>query len=62
MKNPIKRNKPTDPAISTGLDIPGQGHVPGKTQQDVGVPAAQKGEMKARGFGAMLRGTMFKVR
>lgn len=62
MKNPIKRSKVATPAVTTGLDIPGQGHVPGAKQQDVGIPAAQKGEMKARGFGAMLRGTMFKVR
>lgn len=62
MKNPIKRTKPTDPAISKGLDIPGQGHVPGATQQDVGIPAAPKGEQTARGFGAMLRGMKFVVR
>lgn len=62
MKNPIKSSKVSATPITTGIDIPGQGHVPGKTQQDVGIPAAQKGEMKARGFGGMLRSTMFKVR
>lgn len=62
MKNPIKRTKPTTPAISTGLDIPNQGHVPGAMQQDVGIPAAPKGEQTARGFGAMLRSTKFVVR
>lgn len=62
MKNPIKRNKPTDPVISKGLDIPNQGHVPGAMQQDVGVPPAPRGEQTARGFGAMMRPQKFVVR
>lgn len=63
MKNPIKSAKVGTPAVTTGLDIVGQGHVPGATQQDVPVPSApSKGDMKARGFGAMLRSQMFKVR
>jgi len=43
--------------------IEGQGSVPLKQMQDCSVPGApSKGDMKARGFGAMLRSQMYKVR
>ena len=63
MKNPIKRDKTITPKIISGLEIEGQGHVPGPNQQEIAVAGApSKSDMKAKGFGLMLRSQMFKVR
>jgi len=63
MTNPIKRDKTITPSVISGLDIQSQGHVPGPMQQEVPVPGApSKSDMKAKGFGLMLRSQMFKVR
>lgn len=61
---PIKRDKTQTPKIDNMTQvIEGQGSVPLKQMQDCSVPGApSKGDMKARGFGAMLRSQMFKVR
>jgi hypothetical protein len=63
MANPIKRDKTITPTIISGIDVPGQGHVPGPSQETVSVPGSPpKGDMKAKGFGLMMRSQMYKVR
>ena len=63
MKNPIKRDKTITPSVISGIDVPSQGHVPGPDQQNAPIAGApSKGDMKAKGFGLMLRSQMFKVR
>jgi len=64
MAYPIKTFKAPATKIDNMVQvIEGQGSVPLKQMQEVPVPAApSKGDMKARGFGAMLRSQMFKVR
>lgn len=68
MTYPIKRSKTQTPKIDNMVQvIEGQGSVPLKQMQEVDMhggfgPTVPKGDMKARGFGAMLRSQMFKVR
>lgn len=51
------------PSVSTTQDIEGQGSVPLAGEKPASIPGAPpKGDMKARGFGLMLRSQMFKVR
>lgn len=51
------------PSIDTSMNIEGQGTVPyGGEKPATIAPAPSKGDMKARGFGLMLRSQMFKVR
>lgn len=64
MTYPIKRSKTQTPKVDDMTQvIVGQGDVPFRRTEEVSVPPApSKGDMKARGFGAMLRSQMFKVR
>jgi hypothetical protein len=64
MTYPIKRAKTKTPKVDDMVQvIEGQGTVPFRKTENVTIPGApSKGEMKARGFGAMLRGQMFTVR
>ena len=64
MTYPIKSSKTQTPKIDNMVQvIEGQGSVPLRQMQECSVPPApSKGDMKARGFGAMLRSQMFKVR
>lgn len=64
MTYPIKTFKAPATKIDNMVQvIEGQGSVPLKQMQDCSVPPApSKSDMKARGFGAMLRSQMFKVR
>lgn len=64
MGYPIKSSKTVTPKVDNMTQvIVGQGDVPLKQMQDCSVPPAPtKADMKARGFGAMLRSQMFKVR
>ena len=51
------------PKVSTTQDIEGHGSVPLAGEQPCSIPSApSKGDMKARGFGQMLRSQMYKVR
>jgi hypothetical protein len=64
MAYPIKTFKAPATKIDNMVQvIEGQGSVPLKQMQECSIPPApSKGDMKARGFGAMLRSQMFKVR
>jgi hypothetical protein len=64
MTYPIKTFKAPATKIDDSVQvIEGQGVVPLKKIENYPVPGAPpKGDMKARGFGAMLRSQMFKVR
>ena len=64
MTYPIKSSKTQTPKVDVMTQvIEGQGSVPFKRTEETSVPPAPpKGDMKARGFGAMLRSQMFKVR
>ena len=64
MTYPIKTFKAPATKIDDSVQvIEGQGSVPLKKIEDCSVPPApSKADMKARGFGAMLRSQMFKVR
>jgi len=64
MTYPIKTFKAPATKIDDSVQvIEGQGNVPLKKTENFPVPGApSKGDMKARGFGAMLRSQMFKVR
>ena len=68
MTYPIKRSKTQTPKVDNMVQvIEGQGNVPLKQMQEVDMyggfgPTAPKGDIKARGFCAMLRSQMFKVR
>ena len=64
MGYPIKTFKAPATKIDDSVQvIEGQGSVPLKKTENYPVPGAPpKGDMKARGFGAMLRSQMFKVR
>ena len=64
MTYPIKTFKAPATKIDNMVQvIEGQGDVPLKQTQEISVPPApSKADMKAKGFGAMLRSQMFKVR
>lgn len=64
MSYPIKSAKTKTPKVDDMVQvIEGQGTVPFRKTETISVPGApSKGEMRVRGFGAMLRGQMFKVR
>jgi hypothetical protein len=64
MTYPIKTFKAPATKIDDSVQvIEGQGSVPLKKIEDISVPGApSKADMKAKGFGAMLRSQMFKVR
>lgn len=63
MAYPIKSDKTATPKVDNAQVIEGQGSVPLKQMQDCSVPGApSKGDMKAKGFGLMLRSQMYKVR
>lgn len=58
-----KPQQMTMPKVSMTQDIEGQGSVPLAGEKPCSIPAAPpKNDMKARGFGLMLRSQMFKVR
>jgi hypothetical protein len=64
MTYPIKSSKTQTPKVDNMTQvIVGQGDVPFRRMEECSIPPAPpKGDMKARGFGAMLRSQMFKVR
>ena len=63
MTYPVKRDKTITPKVDTSMEVEGQGTVPLKQLEECSVPGApSKGEMKAKGFGQMLRSQMYKVR
>lgn len=64
MGYPIKRSATVTPKVDVMTQvIEGQGDVPLKRTEEFSVPGAPpKGDMKAKGFGAMLRSQMYKVR
>lgn len=62
MGYPIKRGKTATPNVETSLSIQSQGTVPYKKTETFSVPGAPpKSDMKARGFGLMLRSQMYTV-
>jgi len=54
--------KKQEAKVETSQVIVNQGSVPLAQQADIPVPAANKGRMKARGFGLQLRPNTFVVR
>ena len=54
--------KKQEAKVETSQVIVNQGSVPLAQQTDIPVPAANKGRMKPRGFGAMMRPQSFIVR
>jgi len=63
MSYPIKRSKTKTPKIDDMVQvIEGQGEVPLRRTENVTVPGApSRGEMKVRGFNAMLRSKTFRI-
>jgi len=59
---PIVRTRTTSVPIVTEEEYAGQGSLPYAKTENVAIPAAPKGEMTARGFGAQLRATKFVLR
>jgi|GEM_PF-2338246 len=54
--------KKSNPKVETSQTITNQGTVPLNQPTDIGVPAANKGRMKVRGYGLQLRANTFVVR